>query len=1262
MKMMKHQQVRLLLAIVAMCLCVLGKVEAREAPVEDSFPAVPTDPYVDGDFYLYNVGEAKYLNPGEGVEPYVYLTDTPYRIRIEESPSYSGYYRLWFPTCSYYMDGGKTNFYLHAWSQGWQEFSFEKAEGGYYIHYRNSSSMYVGSTSSGTQITNVSEGNILWQFRDAKYDAVLSLYNALENADLYGYPVSRYDSIYSHQDEYSSSQLYEVAQELNRAVEFSNTLTKSSANEYPMLFTRTGPWWKVRKGYSNRVALQYNVGSYWNDWSYVTSYNDDPYMSNYGDYNLTRWDLPVTVAVDEDAVFSFIYYCYNNSYTPRLTILLDGQSLRQIGYEEGNMSRKYSVPLSTGVHTVTLRFERDYGYSTSTKVNLYDFAVMKAGEEICVNLLEPGSLGTEVLYNVDNVNMVRRLKVKGPINDDDWQRIYMMNYLNSLDLSECTITEIKASQVSCDAHSSLTYLTTFKLPATLKTIGKKAFYRTFIVGLDFPDGLETIGANAFTQTAITKALLPQSVHNIGSYAFSECGGLQEVFLPDSASVGTGAFNECSNLKTANLPKAMTAVPAYMFYNCVNLDTMAIGDDLQSIGDFAFYDCSKMKMRPLPNTMKTIGSYAFYDCLGLKNFTLPSSLTSIGDFGFQYANNLQTQLPATLTSIGEYAFQNVKLDTVRIASSATIGESAFTNATIPEVTIGKNVSIGNNAFSSAKVKKVVIGEGATLGTTVFNNCDSLETIEFPTSYYQCTEQLLANITSGKLEKVVLKSPTMVQGFAYTSFFSGVNTTNTTIYVPSFQRNNYRLDSYWYNYPIEGFDVSDVTDWEINSAITFGAAERFADQSNLTFTTGGSMKVNGDAPMVINNLETNRSGNAFSMLLSNCDNVSISGSFVQDYYTAKNTWNFITLPFDFKVSDVTSLTNAQMVMRYYDGAHRAVSGTGSNWKNLPADSIVPAGSGFILMTSKDGWVRFTALNNASKQNAVAHRQLAKSLKANPSETTANKGWNLVGNMWLTYFNNHKLNFTAPITVWTGSTYKAYSLIDDDYAIRPMEAFFVQCPDEVGDISFPIDGRQLTSVIESQNASRGEMVTLRRFVELALTEGDSIQDETRIVLNEEATMSYEPARDASKFMTLDAKTAQIWTVGGGVNYAINERPIDNAVAQVGFSASHAGQYAISLKRNTSGHVILIDHEMAIETDLSAGSYVFAAEAGTTKDRFELRFADGTVTEVSLEAIPSDMSHAKVYTVDGRYVGTMSEKERLPKGIYVVRSGQQTEKVIMK
>ena len=975
--MMKHQQVRLFVAFMMTCLLSIITVGAKDR-VAPEMPE-PQKFVMGKEYVIYNPAFKRFMFWDESsttiyaykdqAEPFFVnnilgsgtIWSSGTYLCIQNDGTRSSNYNLYASSGDY--------LYYNRSSYLYSEYAFriDSVKGGYAIFslYR---SRYVGcySESSLTIRTNYTKSdtaNITWQFFDAdeglRYAGRLGLLTAMESAEANGYNVDKYDALYEDVSA-SGRELMNAAIELKRAIEFSNTLTKSSLNEYPMLFTRTGPWWKVSKGYSSRVVLDYyNNSSYWNSWSYVTSYVDDPRMNNYDNSsNMTQWDLPVTVAVDENAVFAFYYYCYGNYNTPRLTILLDGQPLRQISYEEGNLDRRYTVPLTLGVHTVTLRFERYYGNSSSTKVNLYDFAVMKAGEEICVNLLEPGSLGTEVLYNVDNVNMVRRLKVKGPMNDNDWQRIYMMNYLNSLDLSECTITEIKASQVSRDAHSSLTYLTTFKLPATLKTIGEKAFYRTNIVGLDFPDGLEKIGDNAFTQTAITTAILPQSVRSIGSYAFSKCGGLQEVFLPDSASVGTYAFNECSNLKTANLPKAMTTVPDYMFYNCVALDTVDIGDELQSIGNYAFYNCRKMKMQPLPNTVRSIRSFAFYNCDGLNHFTLPSNLTYVGDYGLcDCDGQIYSTLPSKLTYIGNYAFWRVKLDTVRIAPSATVGERAFGYSKSLEVTIGKNASIGKEAFYTAKVPKVFMGEGVSLGETVFSYCDSLEVIEFPTTYYSCTGQQLANITSGKLEKVVLKSPTMVQGSAYTSFFSGVNTTNTTIYVPSFQRNNYRLDSYWYNYPIEGFDVSDVTDWTINNAITFGASERFAEQSNLTFTTLGSLKVNGDAAMVINNLETNRSGNSFSMLLSNCDNMSISGSFVQDYYTAKNTWNFITLPFDFKVSEVVSLVNAQMVMRYYDGARRATSGTGSNWKNLPADSIVPAGSGFILMTSKDGWVRFT-----------------------------------------------------------------------------------------------------------------------------------------------------------------------------------------------------------------------------------------------------------------------------------------------------------------
>jgi len=1266
-KTMEKRYSRLLMAVLMLMSILPASIEAKVRVAPEAPDSMESLTPVDGQYYvLYHPARGAFMSY---IGNNVVFSGTPTLIRIDAA-SDNNYHRLRIHQRGnyylYYSSSNNADVYNYNTSSNSDRnywYSFVSASGGYKLRQYYSNSYYPGwSTSESFYVrTQTSADSVVWRFLDGCYGMRLRLYPLLQQAEESGYNVDKYDAIYEDSTQ-TAVQLYNAYLELARSIELSNALTKPSWNEYPMLFTRTGAWWKIRNGYPHAINLDYGYNSYWNDWSYVTSYSSDCWVQNYNSNSaMTQWDLPMTVEVDENAIFRFGYYCNGNYKNPRLSVIVDDELKRQIFYSEGHLSdRSYLVELTPGVHTIILRFERDYGSSSSTMVDLYNFGVKKLGDEISVNLLEAGSLGTEVLYHVDNVNMVKRLKIKGPINDEDWNRIYMMTQLNSLDLSECTISEIKASQLSLDTHGSLSNLTTLKLPATLKTIGDKAFYRTNISGLDFPEGLETIGDNAFTQTGITKALLPQSVRTIGAYAFSECRSLKEVFLPDSVSVGTYAFNNCGLLKTANLPKNMVNVPAYMFYNCVSLDTMAIGDKIETIGDYAFYYCSKMKMESLPSTVRTINQYAFCNCDSLKEFTLPEGLTSVGQYAFAYSNYFHTPIPSTLKTIATHAFENAfKLDTIRIVSSANVAEQAFLNCREARtLVIGKSATIGNNAFQDCTaLDSVVIGESVSLGTTPFNNCTNLRYIEFPTTYYTCSSQQLANITGEKLEKVVFKSPTMIQGSAYTSFFSGVNTTNMKIYVPSFQRNNYRLDSYWYNWPIESLNTEEITDWTINQPITFGASERFGEQANVVFNQGGSLKVNGDTPLTFHNLVAHRNGNSFSMLLSNCDDVSISGTYSQRYYTAKNTWNFITLPFDFRVSDVTSSVGAQMVMRYYDGAHRAASGTGGNWKNLPVDSIVPAGSGIILMTSKDGWVYFNALDNAQKQNVVANHQLAKALEANPSETSSNKGWNMVGNMWLTYYNNHKLNFTAPITVWTGSTYKAYSLIDDDYALRPMEAFFVQCPDAVDVISFPTEGRQLTSVIESQNAARGNQSAARRFlVDLVLSE-DSIVDETRVVINNQASLDYEMTCDASKFMTLDTQTAQLWSVCNGVNYAINERPLDDAVVRLGFTAPHEGQYTLSLKRNQAGRVLLTDRLMGTETDLSVEDYVFSADAGTTDVRFELHFDADNVTDIVVKKL--DDLKTEVYTIDGRRVGFLPANGQLPKGVYVLRRGSVTEKV---
>ena len=72
--------------------------------------------------------------------------------------------------------------------------------------------------------------------------------------------------------------------------------------------------------------------------------------------------------------------------------------------------KSYFVELSPGQHEV--KWMMDKGTITTNEV-----AVSYVGIEdtplITVNLLEPGSLGTEILYNVDNVKDVKRLKIIG---------------------------------------------------------------------------------------------------------------------------------------------------------------------------------------------------------------------------------------------------------------------------------------------------------------------------------------------------------------------------------------------------------------------------------------------------------------------------------------------------------------------------------------------------------------------------------------------------------------------------------------------------------------------------------------------------------------------------------------------------------------------------------------------------------------------------------------------------------------------------------
>ena len=1149
---MNKAKLRLALFVASICLCVSSWAE-RVAPTLPSFTTLESGK----NYYLYNVGTGKFLNrsmvsnsyPGVGT----------YGAVITLTQASNGSYTMRFAD-------GTTTYYLYADASTTSSrsslnttcyFAIKDSLSGYVIQRSTNNTSYyvaneyVGYADGATNdriVPNLTTGNIVWQLMETaeaeRYFAKHKLFTALEAMNPYNYNIDQYEAIYAN-SESTNEELITAANALTNALSLTTSYNPPDWSEFPFLIE------------SGNV---YNKGIYFQESDCVSG----------------------TVTVDKNSVLVYTIDYETSGPTPigSMSVYVGGENVRNISNLQIEHGDRFFEKLTPGTHHIEWRFSNNNG----SRVYLEGIGVM-ALPTIDVNLTEPGSLGTEILYNVDHLKDVRCLKIKGKMNDDDWDKLKMMTNLFSLDLSETDVTLIPHNQ-----FDSSRFLHEIILPNTLEEIGSEAFINSYIQTFKFPKTLKSIGESAFQDSNITgNVILPDSMDFIGSHAFDDCDYLTQV-----------AF---------------------------------------------------------PKNLKSIPVYCFRDCDFLRASPLPEGLVSIEFGAFLGASNFNPRLPKTLTTIGDYAFQSCATD------------SLF----IPESLTSWSTSNYSNAFSYNK--KLVYAE-------------------FPTSFYQIPRK---SIIAGceNLKTLVFKSPTVVSAPANNddykeTFLEDVVANNLTIKVPSYLVNSYKLDSYWYNYKIEGFNTADVKDWKISADLVLNARERIEGVPNLTLTTYGSIKVNGENPQNIDNLVTNTNTNnneelKFSRILINNDATTIAGKYRHNYYASAKKWYFISLPFDFKIDKVTSGAGAKFVIRYYDGAGRASNGAKGNWKNYEATDTVKAGTGFIVQTSANGWLYFYALNNESKQYVVSNKEFVKALDANLSENNSNRGWNLVGNPWQCYFNIHTLNFTAPITVYdvNNKTYVAYSIIDDDYAIRPNEAFFVQCPEGTEFISFPQNGRQLTSVITNQSAARPmySQASNRQLIDITIS-ADKYTDKTRVVLNETSTLGYETSYDACKFMTMENGVPQIYTIDNEeTEYAINERPLDKGIVKLGLVVSTSGTHRISMPRNEAGSVILIDHKAGVKHDLSKGDYEFTAEAGTYNSRFTLNITSSSETgiedaEMADGALECDgnnilvngiKGNVSVYTVDGRKVAETCSNgnvsfNNMPQGIYIVRTVQGTGKVTVK
>lgn len=730
---------------------------------------------------------------------------------------------------------------------------------------------------------------------------------------------------------------------------------------------------------------------------------------------------------------------------------------------------------------------------------------------------------------------------------------------------------------------------------TVTEIPAEAFTNTSIRTIKWPANLKVIGGKAFYNKYLRGHLvLPETLDSIGPSAFYR-NYIDSVSMPHKQiAFANDIFRENSNLTKVEFNSCASYMTNNMFYSCKKLRSVSGMECVKTIGGSVFAECDSL--RTVGNIVPTmIGNNAFYACRKLESFDL-SQVTSVGEGAF-------------------YSCQSLK--TVDMPEVSSMGGSCFSSCSaLTSVSIGDKLSkIPNSAFSGCSALKTI-----TLGASV--------------SYFDYSA-----FKGVSPEKLYINAPTPPGVYSNGIFGS----TSGTLYVPEYSMVSYKLHDYWSKFTSVDVNPNPVTSLALNGKLSLTSNARIPDSPNVMMNTGSSFIVNGNKEQTLGSFVAYYNYGVSSSVISRCNNMTSTGSEAR-YWMNSGYWYFICPPFDVRMSDITTISGNQVAIRYYDSEARATGST-SNWKDVAPEATLKAGQGYIFRVSSADYVCMPATEET--HNQIFRSQAVTTPLSEYSSDDANaRNWNLVGNPYACFYDIYRMDYTAPLTVWNSdnSTYNAYSIADDDFALHPMEAFFVQKPDGVEAITFQPEGRQITSTIDHSagvKAMAGKAAS-RRFIELELSNGIT-DDHTRLVVNPQAQETFDANNDASKMMSTDV-TAQIFSVQGDEAYAIKESPFAAGQAEIGMWFPADGQYVVNITR-ADVKVELMDNGAVVPMP-----YTFTADEGFCEGRFVLRI---TTDPTAIEGVDGNDASAPLYDLQGRKVGSTTHK-----GIYV----QKGKKMVVK
>ena len=686
-------------------------------------------------------------------------------------------------------------------------------------------------------------------------------------------------------------------------------------------------------------------------------------------------------------------------------------------------------------------------------------------------------------------------------------------------------------------------------------------------------------------------------------------------------------NKMHNLHHLDLSDARIVANDYQYYTGCHTEDNVLGAN-------SFRDLANLISIKLPTTITSIGADAFSRCTSLHSIDIPEGVTTISENAFPYCSSLSTiSFPSTLQTIGDWAFLSC---------------TSLTSVTLPE-----NLnSIGYCAFQfcTALTEVRIPSMVTSIGDNAFAGCSNLKDVWTYTLVPQSIGQSTFN-----------------------------NYSSATLHIQKTSHDPYYWDTQWSQFSQLTEFEGTYSQWLINNQTDYviddhtGVIDTEEGATGEIMPGSGLISENENDDQQMDEIIIDDNGSEAGSVIGNGHLWCNWLQFLIDVVQSK--WHFFCFPYRVKLSDITC--EGSWLFRYYDGAARAENG-GGGWKNLPAGTeYLEPGVGYIFQSNKGGKLKIrVSKDNLDMNPADQHNAMT----AHSAENAQDASWNFMGNPFTSYFDIDHTGYEAPITIWNGSSYEAVRPGDDNYHLRPFQAFFVQKPEGCDDIVFPKDNRetynqsQKSGQDKARRKARRGVDAERLIVNLTLSNGTTT-DKTRVVFNDKKQNAYELDCDASKFMT--SGVAQLYTMDARrVQYAINERP--NGDVPVGYVAPKAGTYTIEAVRMDKP-MLLKDLELGITFDLANGAYEFESAAGTFDSRFMLVANDTatgiadirTKTGVSIMPTAGGLcvdglggSAMSIYSLDGKLVGepTSDGMVSVQRGTYVVSVGSTTAKVMVK